>query len=130
MRPPGHSPGVLLRFGIGLFGRRGGGLSRFLAALGSSPLLGLGLDFGLGRRGRFRFGLQFGLRRPDLRGALLLVGDPLGQLLAALVAAKGPVLLGVRSLGGAQPLLNLGLELRRTLLHARASGGSRRLIRR
>ena len=88
---------------------------RFLAALGSSPLLGLGLRFGLGRCGRFRFGLQFGLRRPDLLGALFLVGDPLGQLLAALVAAKGPVLLGVRSLGGAQPPLNLGLELRRTL---------------
>ena len=70
---------------------------------------------GLGRRGRFRFRLQFGLRRPDLLGALLLVGGPLGQLLAALVAAKGPVLLGVRSLGGAQPPLNLGLELRRTL---------------
>ena len=99
-------------------GSSGGGLSWFLAALGSSPFLGLGLDFGLGRRGRFRLGLQFGLRRPDLLGALLLVGDPLRQLLAALVAAEGLVFLGVRSLGGAQPSLHLGLELRRTLLHA------------
>ena len=48
----------------------------------------LGLRFGLGRRGRFRLGLQFGLRRPDLLDALLLVGDPFWQLLAALVAAE------------------------------------------
>src|SRR5271154_4398907 len=92
-----------------LFGWRGGGLARFLAALGLSPLLGLGLRFGLGRRGRFRLGLQFGLRRPDLLDALLLVGDPFGQLLAALVAAEGSVFLGVRSLGCAQPPLDLGL---------------------
>ena len=107
---------VLLRFGVRLFGWRGGGPARFLAALGLSPLLGL--RFGLGRRGRFRLGLQFGLRRPDLLDALLLVGDPFGQLLAALVAAEGSVFLGVRSLGCAQPPLDLGLELRRTLLHA------------
>ena len=121
MRPPGRarsSPGVFLRFGIGLFGRRGGGLSRFLAALGPSPFLALGLRFGLGRRSRFRLGLQFGLRRPDLLGALLLVGDPIGQLLAALIRAEGLVVLGVRSLGGAQPSLNLGLALRRPLAHA------------
>ena len=109
---------VLLRFGVRLFGWRGGGLARFLAALGLSLLLGLGLRFGLGRSGRFRLGLQFGLRRPDLLGALLLVGDPFGQLLAALVAAEGSVFLGVRSLGCAQPPIDLGLELRRTLLHA------------
>src|SRR5208337_1060260 len=77
---------VLLRFGVGFVGWRGGGLSRFLAALGPSPFLGLGLRLGLGRRGRFRLGLQFGLRRADLLGALLLVGDPIGQLLAALAA--------------------------------------------
>ena len=93
---------VLLRLGVGLFRWRGGGLARFLAALGLSPLLGLGLRFGLGRRGRFRLGLQFGLRRPDLLGALLLVGDPFGQFLAALVAAEGSVFLGVRSLGCAR----------------------------
>ena len=32
---------VLLRFGIGLVGRRGGGPSRFLAALGPPPFLTL-----------------------------------------------------------------------------------------
>ena len=42
--------------GSGSSDRRGGGLARFLAALGLSPLLGLGLRFGLGRRGRFRLG--------------------------------------------------------------------------
>src|SRR5208337_535294 len=40
------------------------------------------------------------------------------HLLAAPVAAKRLVLLGVRSLSRAQPSLNLGLELRRTLFHA------------
>ena len=94
------------------------GFPGFLRPSALSPFLGLGLRLGLGRRGRFRFGLQFGLRRPDLLGALLLVGDPLGQLLAALVAPEGLVLLGVHSLGGAQPFRYLGLELRRTLLHA------------
>src|SRR5580658_9476184 len=48
---------VLLRFGVRLFGWRAGGPAGFLAALGLSPLLGLGLRFGLGRRGRFRLGL-------------------------------------------------------------------------
>ena len=47
-----------------------------------------------------------------------LFGHPVGQLLAALIRAEGFVFLGVRRLGGAQPPLNLGLELRRPLLHA------------
>ena len=108
---------VLLRFGIGLVGRRGGRLSQFLAALASSPFLGLGLRFGLGRRGGFRLGLQFGLRRPDLLDYFLLVRHPVRHLLAAPVAAKRLVLLGVLSLGRAQPFRNLGLKLRRPLGH-------------
>src|ERR1700684_3502493 len=59
-----------------------------------------------------------GLPRPDLLGPLLLVGDPVWHLLAALVAAEGLVFLGVRSLGRAQPSRNLGLKLRRPLCPA------------
>ena len=72
----------------------------------------------LGRRGRFRLRLQFGLRRPDLLGPLLLVGDPIGRLLAAHVAAEGLVLLDVSSLGRAQPARDLGFKLSRALGHA------------
>jgi len=68
--------------------------------------------------GRFRLGLQFGLRRLDLLGPLLLVGGPSRHLLAALVAAESLVFLGVRRLGGAQPFRRLGLELSRPLGHA------------
>ena len=109
---------VLLRFGIGLLGRRGCWLARFLRPFGFSFLLGLGSRSGLRRGGRFRLGLQFGLRRPDLLGALLLVRDPVRQLLAALVAAERLVFLGVRRFGGAHPLGDLGVELGRPLGHA------------
>src|SRR5208283_870888 len=76
MRPPGRSPGVLLRFRVGGFGGRGGGSSGFLTPFGFPLLFLLGprLPFGLG--GGSRLGLQLGLGGADLLGAPLLVADP------------------------------------------------------
>src|SRR5208282_5517831 len=95
---------VLSRFGIGLLGGRGGWLSRFLAPFGSPVVLGLGP--------RFRLDLQFGLRRPDLLGALLLIHNPIRHLIAALVAAEGLVFPLVQGFAGAHPASDLGPELR------------------
>ena len=113
------SGSVKFFWALGRARRRGERLSDPVSCglrLVASPRLSLRFDLGFG--GRFRLGLQFGLRRPDLLGAPLLVGDPLRHLLAGLVAAVQLVLLGVRRLGGAQPPADLGLQLRRALLHA------------
>ncbi len=55
---------------------------------------------------------------PDLLGPLLLVGDPVRHLIAALVAAERLVLPRVRRFGSAHPLGDLGVEFRRPLGHA------------
>src|SRR5271155_2449901 len=94
------------------------GLPGFLRPSACRRSSASGRALGLAAGGAFASGPHSALRRPDLLGALLLVGDPFGQLLAALVAAEGSVFPGVRSLGCAQPPIDLGLELRRTLLHA------------
>src|SRR3974390_178165 len=92
---------VLLRLWIRLCGRRGSLLSSFLAAFGFSLLLGFSLRFRLGRRGRLRLGLQFGLRRPDLLCALLLVCDPVWHFVAALIAPERLVFSRIRRFRGA-----------------------------
>ena len=96
---------ALWRQALRMAARRPAGLLRPSACRRSSASLAA-----LAAAAGFRLGLQFGLGRADLLNALLLVGHPFGHLVAALVAAEGPVLLGVRSLGRAQPPLDLGLS--------------------
>ncbi|HYA81414.1 MAG TPA: hypothetical protein VED87_10825 [Methylocystis sp.] len=109
------------RFRVGGVGGRGGGPSGFLAAFGFPLLLRLGprLPFGFG--GGFRLGLQFGLGGADLLGAPLLVADPFGHLLAALVAPEGGVLAGVRLRRGVHPGGDLGFQLLRSFAHPRVA---------
>ena len=67
--------------------------------------------------GRLGFGLERGLGLPDLLQPLLLVGHPIGHLVAALVAVE-LVLLLIGRLRGFKPAVDLGLQLRFPLLHA------------
>jgi hypothetical protein len=69
-------------------------------------------------RGGLGLGLQRRFRRADLGEPLLLVGDPLRHLVAA-PAAVELVLLRIGGLGGRQPAVDLRLQLRLALLHAR-----------
>ena len=71
----------------------------------------------LRRRGRLRCRLQRGLGLTDPLQPLLLVGHPIGHLIAALVAVE-LVLLLIGRLRRLEPALDLGLELRFPLLHA------------
>ena len=108
---------VLLRFGVRLFGWRGGGPARFLrgpSACRRSSASACALALAAAAAFASASNSAFAAR---IFSARFSVGDPFGQLRAALVAAEGSVFLGVRSLGCAQPPLDLGLELRRTLLH-------------
>ena len=101
----------LLRCRVGFIGGRGGGLSGFLASL-RFPLV-----FRLGPHLAFRLGLQLGLRRADLLGALLLVGDPSRHLLAALVRPESGVLAGVRRRRLVHPTRDLGFPFLGALGH-------------
>ena len=117
MRPPGRSPGVLLRFRVGGFRGRGGGSSGFLAPFGFSFLLLLGPRLALDLGGGSRLGLQLGLGGADLLGAPLLVADPGRHLLAALVAPEGGVFFRIRSRRGVHPARDLGFQFLRPLAH-------------
>ena len=109
---------VLLGFGIGLGRGRGSFRSGFLAPLGFTLLCRLGLCFELGCGRRLRLRLQVGLGGADPLGTPLLIGDPLRHLLAGLIAAVQLVLLGVRRLGRAEPLGDLGFQLGGAIVHA------------
>ena len=109
---------ILLGFGVRLGRRRSGFPSGFLAPFGFSFLLRLGLCSELGFGRLFRLHLKFDLGLANPLGTPLLVGDPIRHLLAGLVVAVQLVLLGVRRLGRAEPLGDLGFQLRRTLFHA------------
>jgi hypothetical protein len=70
---------------------------------------------GLGVPGRHLgpgLGLQSGFGRPDALQPRLLVGDPVGQLVATLLGAVLGVLGGVSGLGLGQPSLDFGRERR------------------
>src|SRR6266542_4410892 len=99
-----------------LVGRRRGGLAGLLAALGLAALLLLGLDATLLVGRGLRLGLQLSLGLGDPGDPLLLVGDPVGQLVAAFVAVQ-LVLFGIGGLGGGQPAIDLGLQLGLAPLH-------------
>src|SRR6476660_8013771 len=62
------------------------------------------------------FGLQRGLGLAYLLKPLLLVGHPIGHLVAALVAVE-LVLLRIGGLGGLEPAIDLRFKLRFPLLH-------------
>src|SRR5215217_7258665 len=85
-----------------------------LLCLFAPPLLLFGGGFGLG--------LQRGLGFPDLLKPLLLVGDPIRHLVAALVAVE-PVVLRIGRFGSLKPAVDFGLELRLPLLHALVAHG-------
>ena len=100
-----------------LVGWRCGGLAGLLAALGLTALLLLGLDATLLVGCGLRLSLQLGLGLGDPGDPLLLVGDPVGQFVAAFVAVQ-LVVFGICGLSGGQPAIDLGLQLGLSLLHA------------
>ncbi len=108
---------VALRLAVGLLFRRRRRLAVLLAPLRyallfrlrPAPLLLFGGGFG------FRF--QFGLGLADLLQPFLLVGHPIGHLIATLWAVE-LVLLCIGRLGRFQPAVDLGGKLRFPLLHA------------
>src|SRR5205809_710730 len=82
----------------------------FPASLGFSLLGRLGLCFELGFGRSLRLRLQLGLGVTDFLGTPLLVGDPIRHFFAGLLLAVQLVLLGVRRLGRAEPLGDLGFQ--------------------
>src|SRR4051812_49269171 len=108
---------VALRLGLGLVARRRGRP----AVLLSAPRLALVLDLGPMPRlfGGGSFGVRFQRRLggADRLDPLLLVGDPVGHLIAACVAVQ-LVIVGIRGLGRAQPVVDFSLQLGLACLHA------------
>src|SRR5260370_21071010 len=107
---------VTLRLAVGLRLRRRSRVAGLLGAFRLALLLRLGARFRLRLGGGPGFGLQLGLGLADLLKPLLLVGYPVGHLVAALVAVE-PVLLPIGGLRRLEPAIDLGLEFRFPLFH-------------
>src|SRR4029077_16159981 len=88
---------IALRLAVGLRFRRR--LAALLAAFGDATLLGFAPRRALPLGADLGFGLPRGLPLPYLLKPLLLVGHPIGHLVAALVAVE-LVLLRIGGLGG------------------------------
>src|SRR5690606_7672352 len=97
--------------------RRRWPLAVLLATFGDAPFLGLGPAPHLLLGGGFHFRLQLGLGLADPLKPLMLVGHPIRQLIAALVAVE-LVLLRIGGLGGFKPTADLGRKFRFPFLHA------------
>src|SRR5262249_47967855 len=108
---------VALRLVLGLLTGRRRPLAALLAAFGDALLVCLFLAPRLLFGGRLGFGLERGLGLADLLKPLLLVGHPIGHLIAAPVAVE-LVLLPIGRLRGFEPAVDLGLQFRFPLLHA------------
>src|SRR5262245_31705215 len=106
---------VLLRLGVRFVRGWCGWSSRFLFA---PLLLGFGLRLGLRFRRRPCLGLELGLGGADSLRTAFFVGGPIGQLVALAIFTVQLILFGIGRLGSCEPLVNLGFQLRRTLLHA------------
>ena len=100
----------------GFFGRRGR-LAVLLASLGDALLFRLFPAPCLLRGGGFGFRLQLGFGLAYFLKPPLLVGHPIGHLIAALLAVE-LVLLCIGGFGRDQSAVDLGLKLRFPLLHA------------
>jgi hypothetical protein len=93
------------------------GGSVLFAAFRDALLLCLGSPSRLFLGGGFGFRLQLSPGFANLLKPLLLVGHPIGHLIATLAAVE-PVLLRIGGLRGFEPAVNLGRQLRFALLHA------------
>jgi hypothetical protein len=119
--PARHDPTVrigeiALRLGLRR-ARRMLGLAARPRSSAAIVIIILRLGFGLGLRLGFCF--ERGLGLADLGQALLFVGNPVGQLVAALVGAQARVILAVGSLSSLQPVRYFGCQSGLGLLHPR-----------
>src|SRR5438105_10474256 len=79
------------------------GFPGFLRPSLARSLLGFRRRLGLRFRCRLGLGLERCLGLSDFLSAPLLVADPIGHLVAVLVFAVQPILLGIRRLGSCEP---------------------------